>query len=217
MFSVRLGEPEVQGRNEAPLPSPVVNWLAALTRIVLPIKGKSQPGRTERGGGGEGRTFRRASSSAFFSDDYSRVSASCSMQLCFQLCLVGLDNVFGKCPSGPSQGHVDQPVAVVELWPHWNSRERALRTALIRLKVYLSGVKKIKWADIHKIETYKAQLWCVCMRLQLFLSLSSKTLKLNHCYFHKTSFFITKHILKFRKQYYNDHKECLRTRKGSMI
>lgn len=187
VFLVCLGEPGVRGRSEAPLFHQLFTWLATLSRIVLPIKWKSQPPRTERGGGGKGRTFRGASSSTFFSDDYSRDPASCSLQLCFQLCRVGLDDVFGKCCSGPFLGHVDQPVDMVELRLHRNSREWDFWITFRKLNLYLSWVRKIKWANIHKIETHKALSWCVCIRLQLFLSLSSKTWKLHRCYCHKWS------------------------------
>lgn len=138
--------------------SPAVTWLATLSRIILPIKWKSQPPRTERGGGGEGRTFGGASSLTFFSDDYSRDPASCNLQLCFQLCRVGLDDVFGKCPSGPFLGHVDQPVDMVELWLHGNSREWAFWITFRKLNLYLSCVRKIKWANFIKLKPTKHYL-----------------------------------------------------------
>lgn len=67
--------------------SQAVNCLATLSRIALPIKWKSQPRGTGREGGGKEEPSEEPSSSAFFSDDYTRDSASCSLQLCFQLCL----------------------------------------------------------------------------------------------------------------------------------
>lgn len=81
----------MRGRSEAPRLSPAVNCLAALSRIALPIKWKSQPRGMAGGGEVKENPSEEPSSSAFFSDDYSRDTASCSLQLCFQLRLVGLE------------------------------------------------------------------------------------------------------------------------------
>lgn len=59
LLVVCLEEPLSAGKNEAPHLSPAVHCLASLSRLVLPIKWKKLTG-TERRGGGEGRTVRRA-------------------------------------------------------------------------------------------------------------------------------------------------------------
>lgn len=93
----------MQGRSEAPHLSAPVHCLTTLSRLALPIKWKRDRG----GSDGEEEPATEPSSSEFFSDDSFRDTASCSLQLCFQLCLVGLDGVYEKGPSGPLLEHVD--------------------------------------------------------------------------------------------------------------
>ena len=84
--------------------SPAVNCLAPLSRIALLIKWKSQPRRTGREGGGREEPSEEPSSSAFFSDDYARDSASCSLQLCFQLCWHRAGGCVCQVPQRPFSG-----------------------------------------------------------------------------------------------------------------
>ena len=165
------------------LSSPAVDCLATWSRTALPMKWKSQPRGTERGGGRKDEPSEEPSSSAFFSDDY-RGSAGCSLQLCFQLCLDGAGWCICRVPAGPSPGHGDSSVHPVGLWLPWYSSSRAFWTAYRTLKFYVSGLRKIKWVHVHKNETYKALLMHL---LRWFRSLSSTALMLNHGDFHKCS------------------------------
>lgn len=75
-------------RSQVPPLSPEVSCLTTVSRSVLPIKWEREASLQ---GQAEGvvikeESSKRPSSSAFFSDDYLRNSASCILQLCFQLC-----------------------------------------------------------------------------------------------------------------------------------